>query len=588
MNRLLVGICAVVLGLGSLASGQTSRLPATKKLIEYGWDVPTPAFVRDHIREMEERPFDGLMMRLAGGNRGKVFFGGRHKETDFAADIKALQGIDWQRFKHNFLMMYAASDADWYSDEDWANVRFNVSLVARAAKAGKCHLTFDAEPYGANPWHYPTQKHAATKSFAEYRVIARQRGAEFMEAIQKELPEAVVHTFFTFSYATRLTANADPYAGLTRHHYGLYFDFLNGMLAAAGPGITLTDGNERSYYYQDSESFFRSYHTMRQRGLALIAPENVQKFLTQTQAAQALYVDHLFDLRTRKYLSRYMTADERAKWFQHNVYWAMTTSDEFVWLYSEKMNWWRNKVPEGLAEAVLAARQKLKEDKPLGYTMADIVAQAKARQKAELDKKLITRQAKVRRLTKAPHIDGVLNGDEWKSATALAPFVPYVTAKGTTPKAKTTAWVAYDDRALYIAVQCEEPLPKRIVSSGDKRDDEVWRADSVDVFITDQAKGVPHAHFILAPNNTRWDARFSGDDDLTWNPEWQSKTTIQGKQWTAEIAIPWQELGITPKAGLKLRANVCRQRIPVRENTTWSQCVGGFTEHDHFGTWVLE
>ncbi|MBT3291944.1 MAG: hypothetical protein HN380_31670, partial [Victivallales bacterium] len=44
----------------------------------------------------------------------------------------------------------------------------------------------------------------------------------------------------------------------------------------------------------------------------------------------------------------------------------------------------------------------------------------------------------------------------------------------------------------------------------------------------------------------------------------------------------------TPKAGLKLRANVCRQRIPVRENTTWSQCVGGFTEHDHFGTWVLE
>jgi len=110
----------------------------------------------------------------------------------------------------------------------------------------------------------------------------------------------------------------------------------------------------------------------------------------------------------------------------------------------------------------------------------------------------------------------------------------------------------------------------------------------VDVFITDQAKGVPHAHFILAPNNTRWDARFSGDNDLTWNPEWQSKTTIQGKQWTAEIAIPWQELGITPESGLKLRANVCRQRIPVRENTTWSQCVGGFTEHDHFGTWVLE
>jgi len=41
-----------------------------KKLIEYGWDVPFPDFVRANIKEMEKRPFDGLIFKLHGG--GKV------------------------------------------------------------------------------------------------------------------------------------------------------------------------------------------------------------------------------------------------------------------------------------------------------------------------------------------------------------------------------------------------------------------------------------------------------------------------------------------------------------------------------------
>ncbi|HIE03634.1 MAG TPA: hypothetical protein EYP61_02620 [Candidatus Latescibacteria bacterium] len=35
-----------------------------KKLVEYGWDVPSPAFVRRHIRKMERLPFDGIVLRL--------------------------------------------------------------------------------------------------------------------------------------------------------------------------------------------------------------------------------------------------------------------------------------------------------------------------------------------------------------------------------------------------------------------------------------------------------------------------------------------------------------------------------------------
>jgi hypothetical protein len=35
-----------------------------KKLIEWGFDMPTPEYLRDNIRKMEKQPFDGLVFRL--------------------------------------------------------------------------------------------------------------------------------------------------------------------------------------------------------------------------------------------------------------------------------------------------------------------------------------------------------------------------------------------------------------------------------------------------------------------------------------------------------------------------------------------
>ncbi|MHC4230803.1 MAG: hypothetical protein ACYSW0_25480, partial [Planctomycetota bacterium] len=37
-----------------------------KKIVEYGWDVPYPDFVRENIRQMEKRPFEGIIFRTKG------------------------------------------------------------------------------------------------------------------------------------------------------------------------------------------------------------------------------------------------------------------------------------------------------------------------------------------------------------------------------------------------------------------------------------------------------------------------------------------------------------------------------------------
>ena len=59
---------------------------AGRKLVEYGWDVPNSDFVAGHIGEMEQRPFDGVLFRLQGGQNvlEPVAWPGMWAATSFA------------------------------------------------------------------------------------------------------------------------------------------------------------------------------------------------------------------------------------------------------------------------------------------------------------------------------------------------------------------------------------------------------------------------------------------------------------------------------------------------------------------------
>jgi hypothetical protein len=146
---------------------------------------------------------------------------------------------------------------------------------------------------------------------------------------------------------------------------------------------------ENSYYYTSHEQYFRAYHAIHERARGLVPNELREKYARQVQAGQALYVDHNFALRqpdTGKYLSYRMTPQEQATWFEHNAYWALYTADEYVWCYSERMNWWKHQTPPGLEAALVSARQKIAEAKPLGFDLDTLLAEAAKRQTNALSK----------------------------------------------------------------------------------------------------------------------------------------------------------------------------------------------------------
>ena len=129
-----------------------------KKIIEYGWDVPYPDFVRDNIREMEKRPFEGIIFRTNGFDH--AFDVRPWNQADLQPQLETLAQIQWQRFTDNFLTLYAANKwkMDWFNDDQWKVITENMKLFSLAVHSGKCvGVCFDPEPYGDDPWVYPGQ-----------------------------------------------------------------------------------------------------------------------------------------------------------------------------------------------------------------------------------------------------------------------------------------------------------------------------------------------------------------------------------------------------------------------------------------------
>jgi hypothetical protein len=389
----ILALCTTLLYVGCVSTQvntQAQKLP--KKLIEYGWDVPTPVFVKQNIQKMEKQPFDGIVIKLKGGK--KVFLHQPYDPQEFNQDLQSLKSTKFTKFTDNFVLMWATTDEgwDWFGDRDWEASEQNIRLFARIARsAGFVGIAFDPEPYGVNPWIYTKLPGVKDKSFAEYWQQVRKRGAQFMQALQEEMPGIKVLSLFQLSYLEDFLDEPNlqkRMRQLSSANYGLLPAFLNGMLDVAQANTTIIDGNEHSYYYTKPESFVESSKLIKEKLLTFVEPENRSKYALQVQLGQALYIDQLFAMRPpiESLLSYHLTPQERAKWLEHNTYYALTTSDEYVWCYSENMNWWENNIPSGVAESIRTAREKIQKGEPLGFNIEAMIRWAKMRQ---MTKKII-------------------------------------------------------------------------------------------------------------------------------------------------------------------------------------------------------
>ena len=377
------------IGLVFLSTAQTVKFTPfdnEKKLIEYGWDSPNIGFVKKSISEMEKKPFDGIIFKLSNNSVSWVFRLDPIDEKLLEQDLADAEGIEWNKFTDNFIILYCASEQDWFNDEHWALITEKAKKAAKIAKKAGCvGICFDQEAYGRNPWSFTDSAHVGTKTFTEYEEKVRERGAEFMKALESEFPGLTLLTFFQLSYVQAILwpMKAELRSdALSKHLYAFLPAFLNGMLDAISSDAQIVDGNECAYWYNDSSNYVGIYNQIMQRSRPLIAPENLKKYRQHVQVGQALYIDEYYGMRENG-LGFHMTNDENNQWMQHNTYWALSTSDRYVWCYSEKMNWWTNQnVPPGCENSIRRAKQNLKDAwsgyirVPTREVMQDIIKRA--------------------------------------------------------------------------------------------------------------------------------------------------------------------------------------------------------------------
>jgi hypothetical protein len=176
------------------------------------------------------------------------------------------------------------------------------------------------------------------------------------------------------------------------------------------------------------------------------------------------------------------------------------------------------------------------------------------------------------RAARAPVIDGIINPEEWQDAAIVGGAISLDLKRLAANQARFL--VTYDDKKLYIGML--SPIPPGGKLTGEKigqRDDgNVCQGDALEVYLDPNCSGDPQ-QVIQFLGNFHGDIFDRKGTNLKWNANWEFRNHVTDKLWSAELAIPFAELGIaTPANNAKWGINLCRDFASGNEK--WTSLAG--------------
>jgi hypothetical protein len=174
------------------------------------------------------------------------------------------------------------------------------------------------------------------------------------------------------------------------------------------------------------------------------------------------------------------------------------------------------------------------------------------------------------RIVQAPVVDGVLDDQAW-TGDALPTdggWRSYNPLRGDAIPQDTTVWVRYDDKAVYLAFQCDDPEPASIKTSVTRRDN-IFPDDWVGLSLDALGNGQSSYHLMINPSGIQMDMinTVSGDEDLAPDWVWESAGRLNDKGYAVEVRLPLQMLrfrgGDDVTMGLLLWRRVSRTGVSV-------------------------
>ena len=118
------------------------------------------------------------------------------------------------------------------------------------------------------------------------------------------------------------------------------------------------------------------------------------------------------------------------------------------------------------------------------------------------------------------------------------------------PRDRTTVQVAYDERALYVAVRCFTKDPSQITTGLGRRDN-LPPSDLIRMSFDPR-----HDHqtaYVFETNPSGMQSDYLFYDDTRQSPDydavWDVRTSITGEGWFAEYMIPFSQMRFSVQSG---------------------------------------
>ncbi|MBN1445549.1 MAG: hypothetical protein JW957_05535 [Candidatus Omnitrophica bacterium] len=158
---------------------------------------------------------------------------------------------------------------------------------------------------------------------------------------------------------------------------------------------------------------------------------------------------------------------------------------------------------------------------------------------------------------------------------------------------QTSFQIGYDNKNLYLAIQCYEPHIDGLKALCREHDGPVWQDDCIEIFIDPGLTGESYFQFIFNSIGMRQEGRKTAAEErfsVQWNGDWEVATAIFSDRWTGTATIPFSTLGAYPQKGGIWGMNICRERYSgnTMELSSWSKATSGFHTPREFGILVFE
>ena len=170
----------------------------------------------------------------------------------------------------------------------------------------------------------------------------------------------------------------------------------------------------------------------------------------------------------------------------------------------------------------------------------------------------------------AMRVDGDLREEVWQRAPVISGFKQRDPRDGAPATFETAARVAYDDHAIYVAVQATDPEAGKIIGLRTRRDEgspSDWLRVVFDSF-HDRRSGY---EFAVNPAGVKQDSYWfnDGNNDSGWDAVWDVAVSRSDSGWRAEFRIPFSQLRYHPAAKATFGLAIVRQVGRLNETSTW-------------------